>query len=125
MAHQRHSIECPELLIPVPLHPNRIKHRGFNQALELASVIGRELAIPVDHKHCRRLCDNTPQAGLNKLQRRSNIRGAFEIKNGLNVSHIALVDDVVTTGSTVNELARQLKKTGIQRIDVWAIARTP
>ncbi len=116
----------PDLLIPVPLHPRRLRERGFNQSYELARHIGKALSIPV-HKHAvERVIDTPPQAGLSKKERRRNIRHAFEVSAPLTeYSHIALVDDVVTTGSTVNALARLLKqKSSATQVSVYAIART-
>lgn len=115
----------PELLIPVPLHSRRLRERGYNQALELAKPLARQFGIPIDHHSCERVIDNPPQAGLKKQQRKRNIRGAFKLRRTLEARHIALVDDVVTTGSTVTELARLLKRSGVERVDVWALARTP
>ncbi|MCW8883123.1 MAG: phosphoribosyltransferase family protein, partial [Sedimenticola sp.] len=77
------------------------------------------------HKSCERVLNTPPQAGLKRQQRKQNLRGSFRLKQRLKVEHVALVDDVVTTGSTVFELARLLKKSGIRRVDVWALARTP
>ncbi len=117
--------EMPDLLLPVPLHPARLRQRGYNQALELAKPLSRRFHIPIDHRSCRRVRPTRPQSTLKKRQRRRNIRGAFQIIRPIAAKHVALVDDVVTTGGTVNELARQLKLAGIARVDVWAVARTP
>ncbi|MDF1528356.1 MAG: ComF family protein [Sedimenticola sp.] len=125
LGHQQTPVELPELLIPIPLHPERLCRRGFNQALELARPLGRHFGIAVDHKSCERVLNTPPQAGLKRQQRKQNLRGSFRLKQRLKVEHVALVDDVVTTGSTVFELARLLKKSGIRRVDVWALARTP
>ncbi|AKH20690.1 ComF family protein [Sedimenticola thiotaurini] len=118
-------IDRPDLLIPVPLHPDRLRQRGYNQALELARPLGRRFGIPLDHRSCQRTLKTRPQHALKRRQRESNIRGAFRVVRPLTVRHVALVDDVVTTGNTVNELARQLKQAGVARVDVWALARTP
>jgi ComF family protein len=115
----------PELIIPVPLHPGRLRERGYNQALELARPLSRRLGIPLELHHCRRTRATPPQSGLKQKQRRRNIRGAFEISPRFAAGHVALVDDVVTTGSTVAEFARQLHRRGVQRVEVWALARTP
>jgi ComF family protein len=116
---------CPEVLLPVPLHAERLRTRGYNQALEIGRVVGRELALPVDHASCVRSQRTTPQAGLDERARRRNIRGAFEIKGPIPWTHVAILDDVVTTGSTVAELSRVLRRAGVTRIQVWAVARTP
>lgn len=115
----------PECLIPVPLHPSRLRHRGFNQSLELARPLARQLDIGLEWNSCQRRLNNPPQAELPRRQRLRNLRGAFTLGQPLPATHVALVDDVVTTGSTVIELARLLKRSGVQRVDVWAVARTP
>jgi ComF family protein len=117
--------EPPQLLIPVPLHRRRLRDRGYNQALELARPLSRRLGIPLDFKSCRRIRSTEPQSALQVKERRKNVRGAFEIKGKIPARHVALVDDVVTTGNTVAELARLLKRCGVVRVDVWAVARTP
>ena len=117
--------EPPERIIPVPLHPTRLRERGYNQALELARPLSRHLGIPLELRYCRRIRSTQPQSGLEQKQRRRNIRGAFEISPEIQARHVALVDDVVTTGSTVAEIARQLKRRGVERVEVWALARTP
>ena len=116
--------KSPQLLVPVPLHPERIRERGFNQALELAKSIARETSIPVAPRLCRRIQYTAPQSSLPESERARNLRGAFHIDTTLNGEHIALVDDVMTTGTTLNELAGVLKKAGASRIDAWVIART-
>ncbi|WP_428624052.1 ComF family protein [Sedimenticola sp.] len=123
--HLRQRAEMPDLLIPVPLHPQRLRQRGYNQALELAKPLARQLGLALDHQSCRRIQPTPPQHELKKHQRKRNIRGAFQVTRTPAVNHVALVDDVVTTGSTVNELAKCLKQRGVARVDVWAVARTP
>lgn len=115
--------EPPELIIPVPLHPRRYFERGFNQALELARPLSEQLGIPLDTRHCHRIRATPPQTQLDALQRRRNLRGAFQIKGTLSANHVAILDDIVTTGTTVSELARVLKRAGIERIDIWCCAR--
>ncbi len=116
--------ESPDLLIPVPLHRQRLASRGYNQALELARPIGRALGVPVDWHSCRRLRATPMQARLDARERRRNLHGAFELVQRLEgVRHVALLDDVVTTGSTVSELSRVLLRGGVERVDVWACAR--
>ena len=111
--------------MPVPLHPIRLKDRGFNQALELAKPIARHFNIPLDIKSCKRIKATATQSTLDKKVRKKNMRGAFELVRPLDCKYLVLIDDVVTTGTTVNELAKTLKANGVQRVDVWAIARTP
>jgi ComF family protein len=122
---KENDIELPDVIMPVPLHPSRLRERGFNQALELAKPIGREFDIPIDTKSCKRIKATATQSTLDKKIRIKNMRGAFEIVQPLDCKHLVLIDDVVTTGTTVNELAKILKANGVQRVDVWALARTP
>jgi ComF family protein len=119
------KVPLPDLLIPVPLHRERLRERGFNQALELARPLGRRFDIPLDLHSIRRQRETAPQSGLERKARRRNLKGAFILTRELEAKHVALVDDVVTTGSTVSELARMLKRGGVQRVDIWALARTP
>jgi ComF family protein len=114
----------PQRIIPVPLHPRRLRERGYNQALELARPVGRALGIPLDTASCIRAQATAPQVGLETLARKRNVRGAFQVVHPLSAKHVAVVDDVITTGATVSELARVLLKAGVERVDVWAAART-
>jgi len=113
----------PELLVPVPLHWTRRWQRGFNQAESLARDLGRSLGLdwaPL----LRRTRRTATQSELPAERRGGNVRGAFRagrIPDGL--GHVALIDDVMTTGSTLNECARVLKRAGIARVDVWVVAR--
>lgn len=116
--------EIPERIIPVPLHPWRIASRGFNQSLELARDISRYLQVPIDIDSVRRTRHTPPQTGLPEQDRQKNVRRAFEIRRALSVDHVAIVDDVLTTGNTVREMARMLKRSGVKRVDVWVLART-
>lgn len=113
----------PGLLIPVPLHPARLRERGFNQATELARVLGRRLGIGVDHRLCQRVKRTEPQSTLPVKQRRANLRNAFTLGGRPAAGHIAVVDDVMTSGHTSNELARVLKQAGARHVEVWVIAR--
>ncbi|WP_295441993.1 ComF family protein [uncultured Thiodictyon sp.] len=115
----------PQVLVPVPLHPTRLVGRGYNQSLEIARVVGRALDLPVDGTCCRRVLATPPQAGLDEPARRRNIRGAFAALAPLPWQQVAILDDVVTTGSTVSELTRVLRRAGARRVEVWAVARTP
>ena len=117
------TTERPDCIVPVPLYWKRMRHRGFNQSLELARLVGRVCDISVNHRSLVRVRDTPSQTGLNKMQRRQNIRGAFELRDGFDADHVALLDDVVTTTATVNELARLLKTAGVNRVQVWSIAR--
>ncbi|RMH18549.1 MAG: ComF family protein [Gammaproteobacteria bacterium] len=115
----------PEVLIPVPLHPHALRKRGFNQAAELAKVLGRSLDMAVWQGVVR--VKNTPrQSSLSLAARRRNLQGAFRIPEKIpSFQHVAIVDDVVTTGTTVETLASLLKKNGVRHVEVWSLARTP
>jgi ComF family protein len=112
----------PDCLLPVPLHPRRLRERGFNQALELARHLSSHSGIPIAANLALRQRHTATQSLLKGPARRRNMRDAFVI-NGTPPPHVMLVDDVVTTGSTVNELARCLLGAGARRVDVWACAR--
>lgn len=117
--------EPPEWLLPVPLHLRRLKKRGYNQALEIARVPARRLGIPLALDLCRRTRATTAQSDLDQKARHRNVRGAFTLDGGIEARHVAILDDVVTTGSTVAELTKVLKRAGAERVDVWTLARTP
>ncbi len=113
----------PDCIIPVPLHRSRYLERGFNQSLEIARITAKQLQIPLDYSSCRRTRNTPHQTGLAAKLRRKNMRNAFSIVKPISAQHIAILDDVMTTGTTVNELAKTLKLSGISRVDVWACAR--
>lgn len=119
----------PDALIAVPLHPARLKQRGFNQSLELAKHISKALNIPIYNSLLIRTRATPKQSGLNRKARERNIKGAFKVqacnnKVVLAEKHLAIVDDVITTGSTVREAAKVLKRAGFTRISVVAVAKT-
>jgi len=113
----------PELIIPVPLHRSRYRERGYNQSLEIARTLSRRLQIPMDLRSCIRTLATQPQTQLSAKERQRNVRKAFATPKPPKADHVAILDDVVTTGATANELAKALRKAGIKRIDVWACAR--
>ena len=119
------SKEKPECLLPVPLHKARLRQRGFNRSIEIARVLAKKLEIPIEYNAVKRMRKTTTQTGLNAKQRWQNIKGAFRVVAEINVKHVLIIDDVVTTGSTVNELARVLKKNKVERVGVLSIARAP
>jgi len=119
----RRAEALPDVLIPVPLAPPRYRQRGYNQAIELAQYLQRRLGIELRTDLVERTRDTPEQAGLDRNARRRNIKGAFEMRAGLPARRVVIVDDVITTGSTVNELARVLKRAGAQHVEVWAVAR--
>ncbi len=119
----------PRLLVPVPLHVARLRERGFNQAAAIARYAGRILGIPHAGSAVRRVRDTPSQTELSVEERHRNVRGAFAV-NGARAmrrlsaaGHVAIVDDVVTTGSTVAELKRVLLAAGVRKVAVWAVAR--
>ena len=122
-ALETHAVPRPHALVPVPLARAKQRERGFNQALELARPIARALAVPVRMDLCTRVRTTQDQAGLAARDRRRNVRGAFLASNARMPRHVALIDDVLTTGSTCEELARVLKAAGVERVDVWVVAR--
>jgi ComF family protein len=113
----------PERIIPVPLHPSRHRERGFNQAHELAMPVSRSLSIPLDDRLCRRIRATDDQTELDARQRRRNVYRAFEVLGRMQLRHVALLDDVLTTGSTASELARVFKQAGVKTVEIWAVAR--
>ncbi len=113
----------PEVIIPVPLHPHRLRERGYNQSLEIARLLGKKLNIPLDYKLCQRTRHTPPQSGLNAKTRQHNVKNAFGLSDTCQYKHVAIIDDVITTGHTVTELAKLLRKNGVEKIDVWSVAR--
>ncbi len=113
----------PEAIIPVPLHWWRRWWRGFNQAEEIGTALGELTGIPCDTRLLRRIRATPQQTRLSAGQRRRNLRGAFQIAPH-HYRHVALLDDVVTTGATAGQLTRLLHESGITEVEVWAICRT-
>ena len=113
----------PELVIPVPLASRRFRERGFNQARELALPLCRSLNLTLRSDLVVRRRETKEQAGLDKKERTRNTRDAFALAKPLHAKHVAIIDDVVTTGSTANALARVLRLAGAEWIEVWAVAR--
>lgn len=114
----------PDLLIPVPLHWKRHYQRGFNQAAFIAKIISKKTGVPVNHKLCKRIRNTPPQVGLDKNYRSKNMKNAFNLRASTKINSVAIIDDVITTGSTVNELSQTLLTSEIKNVMVWAIART-
>ena len=113
----------PQLIIPVPLHPSRYRERGYNQTLEIARTLTRRLGIPLDYQSCIRSIATQSQTELTGKERRRNVSRAFAMAKPLNAARVAILDDVVTTGATVNALAKVLRHAGVRQIDVWACSR--
>lgn len=120
---EENNIAPPDALLPVPLHRLRLRKRGFNQALELARPLAKTWQIPLLTNTVTRTRATQAQMELPARQRHRNIRGAFTCADPLTIKRVGLVDDVVTTGSTVNELAQVLKRHGAEQVDVFAISR--
>jgi ComF family protein len=115
-------VAAADLLAPVPLHPKRIKNRGFNQALLLARTFPE---VPVAREAVVRTRHTVPQVGLNPKERQDNVKGAFAVPDpGLvKGKNVLLIDDLFTTGSTVKECAKVLRKAGARRVEVLTVAR--
>ncbi|CAM4167361.1 ComF family protein [Shewanella livingstonensis] len=115
-------IRRPQVLIPVPLHPNRLRHRGFNQAWLIAKELSLLTGIPLDDGCLIRVVDTAPQTGLAGKQRRRNCHGAFKLKPNMTYQRVALIDDVVTTGTTVDEISRLFSPQFVH-VQTWCLAR--
>lgn len=113
-----------DLVVPLPLSAQRLRERGFNQAAELARPLARALKLPLELDGCTRSRDTAPQAMLPWKERRRNIRHAFECAIDLGGQSVIVVDDVMTTGATLDEFARTLKAHGAARVSNWVAART-
>lgn len=113
----------PEAILPVPLHNSRLVKRGFNQTLEISREIARQKKIPLLLDAVKRIKNTEAQTHLNKQQRLSNIKGCFKLLKDIDASHVVIVDDVITTGATTNELAILLKTAGVTTVGVWSVAR--
>ena len=120
---QIQNSQLPDCLIPVPLHKARYRQRGFNQSIEIARAVGKVLHLPVDVNSCIRHRDTPHQTQLTAKQRCTNMKNAFSLVKPITAKHVAIIDDVMTTGSTVHELAVLLKKSGVARVEVWVCAR--
>ena len=126
---ERYAGELPSLLAPVPLGPSRLRERGFNQAQEITRVLAPQLGIDLAPRLLLRLRDTLPQSSLPFQQRQANTRNVFvcnlELLPRIDGQHIALVDDVMTTGTTLNEIAKLLKRHGARQVSNFVFARTP
>jgi ComF family protein len=114
----------PKLLLPIPLHPKRLKERGFNQSWEITKSLSKALKIDTNASILVRSKDTKPQATLPYSERKKNLHGAFSLTTAQLPDHIALIDDVLTTGHTAQEAAKCLKKVGVKRVELWTIARS-
>ena len=121
----RRAEPLPTLLIPVPLHATRLRQRGYNQSLEFARVLTQTLCIRADATAAQRVRATEDQIGKSAAERRRNVKGAFAVTRSLEGLHVALLDDVMTTGATLSELARVCRKAGAAKIEAWAVCRAP
>lgn len=118
------AITLPDFIVPMPLHPRKLRERGFNQALEIARNVSKKSGVALLPASCERIKDTPSQTGLPWKEREKNIRGAFMCEMDLTGKHIAMLDDVMTTGATLNELAKVLRKCGAIHVSGWVVART-
>jgi ComF family protein len=116
--------DFPEVIIPMPLHKKRLYERGFNQVIQFLSCIEKQLPVPICRNRVERVKNTPHQAQLNKVLRKYNIKDAFAINAPIPYQHVAVVDDVLTTGNTVKSLCECLYAAGVETIDVWCIARS-
>lgn len=128
-AHGYTKDNLPEIVLPMPLHPSRLRQRGYNQAHELTKGLRynpaiSNLRLTINDQLCWRTKVTTAQSTLNKSQRQANVTSAFSISAKISrYKHVAIFDDVVTTGATVSALAYALKMKGVEQIDVWCVCR--
>jgi ComF family protein len=116
----------PDCLVALPLHPQRLRERGFNQSLLIARRIADRLDIPLLPDACERIRNTTPQSSLPWKERDKNMRQAFSCRPDADIrgKHVAIVDDVLTTGASIGELAKVLKQAGAKEVSAWVMART-
>jgi len=117
------GIAGPDLLLPVPLHHTRLRRRGFNQALEIGRLLSRRLGIPLDAHSLWRQRATVAQSTLALRARQHNLRDAFALRRPLEADSVALIDDVMTSGSTAHAAANCLRNAGVKQIQVWVVAR--
>jgi len=117
------GISAPDLLLSIPLHASRLRQRGYNQAHELARIVGRRLGVPVQAQLAQRSRATEDQIGKSAHERRRNLRGALVVDETVKNRNVALIDDVMTTGSTLAELARACRRSGAATVQAWVVAR--
>ena len=116
--------KSPDIICPVPMTAKTLRKRGFNQSAFIGQLIAWKLAIPLSSNLILKTRETAHQSDLKAKERQNNLKGAFECKRQVRGKHIVIVDDVLTTGATVNEVSKTLKKYGASRVDIWACART-
>ena len=119
------GLALPEVLCPVPLGPRRLAERGFNQALVIARPLAGLVGVPLQARLLARPVDTAAQSTMTPAARRRNVRGAFEVEGDVDGKHVGVVDDVMTSGKTLHEVARKLKHSGAVRVTNLVFARTP
>ncbi|MGI9331986.1 MAG: ComF family protein [Gammaproteobacteria bacterium] len=121
---RRPDFEWPDRVVPMPLHPARLRSRGFNQSQQLAQQVATATGIAMSAGDCERVRNTPPQSGVTGVKaRQANVRGAFRVRPSICGFRVAIVDDVMTTGATANTLARALLAAGATSVEVWASAR--
>ncbi len=120
---QENLRQYPECIVPVPLHPSRLRERGYNQALELARPLAQALGIRLEKTLAQRVRHTRPQTELKLTSRAANLRQAFRVHRSPCYRHVAIVDDVITSGHTANALACEFRRQGVEKVEIWAIAR--
>jgi ComF family protein len=123
LIEQIERLDPPDIIIPMPLHPIRLRERGFNQAVEIGRTISKKRNIEMLTNSCTRVRNTPFQAGLPWKEREKNICNAFVCNTDLSGKHVAILDDVMTSGATINELAKVLRQQGASTIDGWVVAR--
>lgn len=115
----------PDVIVPMPLAAHRLRIRGFNQAHEIARPVARALGVRLEAGACLRVRDTPEQSGLSLAARRANLRNAFVCAPRFDGTSVVVIDDVVTSGATMDALARALKRAGARQVRGWVVARTP
>lgn len=124
MAERFAGLPIPDALVPVPLHPRRLRERGYNQAREIGAPLARQLGVPLREDLLRRVRHTRPQSRLEADARQTNLEDAFAVREGRAIpAHVVLVDDVMTTGATLHAAAWALREAGVRRVDAWVVAR--
>jgi len=116
-------VALPDYVIPVPIHMARLRQRGFNQALEIGRYLCKQTGSTLLMDACSRSRDTVSQTELPWKERQKNVRGAFACRQDLTGKHVAIVDDVMTSGATLNELSKVLRRQGAVTISIWVVAR--
>lgn len=115
----------PSVIVAPPLSRRALRDRGFNQAVELAKSVGGALDVRVEVAALRKVRETAPQRTLGRRSRQSNLRGAFVCDIDLRGAHVAIVDDVITTGATAGAVAEAIRRAGAATVQAWAAARAP